>query len=270
MIPLRDQAAIRERFSKDLNGTVKIDLFTRRPSPVFIPGREECPSCPEVETIVREVAALSPKITLQEHELGQDRALEGRYGVEGAPTTVVRGAVNRPLLFRGRATGSLFPVLIEAIVDVSLPAMKPPPDLARRLNKLRRSVLLQVFVAPDALSCAEQARIAQVISLSSRLVRSETIEALEFPALCERLGVTAVPTTVIDRAHLIPGAFAPDALIEAALTASATPAGRSVLGPRVVATGDRETLTPLPMQREAAHERPAGQPRPSGLIIPGR
>ena len=41
MIPLRDQEYLRARFARDMVGAVRIDYFTQRKLPIFIPGREE-------------------------------------------------------------------------------------------------------------------------------------------------------------------------------------------------------------------------------------
>ena len=45
MIAPQDQALLRTRFGKDLRNRIRIDLFTQKPSPIIIPGRDECRFC---------------------------------------------------------------------------------------------------------------------------------------------------------------------------------------------------------------------------------
>ena len=52
MIPLRDQELLRTRFKTDLPNRVRLDYFTQKPSPIIIPGRQECQFCKEVQTVV--------------------------------------------------------------------------------------------------------------------------------------------------------------------------------------------------------------------------
>lgn len=264
MIPLREQELIRQRFSQELKGPVKLDLFTQRPTPVFIPGREECRFCPETGQMLEELAHLSDLVELRVHELGSDRAAEERYGIERPPSTVVRGVVNRPVVFAGIPGGELFPVLLEAIVDAS----GPPPELAatikRRLKRLKRAVRIRVYVALDAPYVAEQARLVQLLGVASQHIRVEIVELSEYPQLAQQLGITAVPTTVIDGKVTLTGLTDPEAFVDQVVKAAEhqTVAARSAL-----LTGAAQSSTPLPTT-PAPQER--GITRPSGLIIPGR
>lgn len=263
MIPLREQDLIRQRFAQDLKGPVKLDLFTVRPLPVYVPGRQECPTCPDMEQVLTEIARLSERIDLRVFELGKQRDLEERYGVTVAPTTVVRGSVNRPVLFVGLPARLLFPVLIETIVDVSGTPPVPPPAIRRRLNRLKRTVRVRLFVLPDAPYCAEMARVVEVLALASPHLRAEIIEAGEFPTLTERYAVRAVPATVVEDRPPLFGMLSPEELIEEAVHA----AERRAIAPRSAVFAIPPTATPLPPRTEPGEP---GQVRPSGLIIPNR
>jgi len=263
VIPLREQELIRQRFAQDLTGPVKIDLFTMRPLPVYVPGRQECPTCPDMEQVLTEISRLSDRIDLRVFELGRHRDLEERYGVTVAPTAVVRGPVNRPVLFVGLPSGRLFPALIETIVDVSREPPAPPPSIRRRLKRVKGLVRVRLFALPDAPYCAEMARVVEVIALASPHLRAEIIEAGEFPTLTERYGVRAVPATVVDERPPLLGMVSPDDLVEEIVHA----AERHALTPRAAVSTVPPTATPLPSRREPSEP---GQVRPSGLIIPNR
>ncbi len=148
MIPLRDQEFIREKFSRELVGTVKMDHFTQRQSALYIPGREECPACDDTRLIMEELSALSDKITLNVHEFAQEREAASRMHVDKIPATVIRGDSNRPISFFGIPSGSEFPGFIEDIVDVSRGKVELAKETVQRLRKLKDDVWIQVLVTP--------------------------------------------------------------------------------------------------------------------------
>ncbi len=148
MIPLRDQEYIRQRFAEALQGRVRIDLFTQKPSALFIPGREECATCKDTQTLVEEVAALSDRITLTVHEFAEELQEARKFGVERVPAIVIRGQLNRPLKFYGIPAGNEFANFIETVVLASLPDPGVERETVRRLRKLRQPVTVTVFVTP--------------------------------------------------------------------------------------------------------------------------
>lgn len=148
MIPLRDQEYIRERFAEALQGRVRIDLFTQKASAIFVPGREECLTCKDTQTLVEEVASLSDRITLTVHEFTDELAEARKFGVERVPAIVIRGQLNRPLKFYGIPAGNEFANFVETIVLASLPDPGVERETMRRLKKLRRPVTATVFVTP--------------------------------------------------------------------------------------------------------------------------
>ncbi len=148
MIPLRDQEIIREKFAQELAGAVKLDHFTQRSSALYIPGREECPTCDDTRQIMEELAALSDKVTLEVHEFAQEYEAAARMGVDKIPATVMQGPKNRPIRFFGIPAGSEFPGFIEDIVDVSRGKADLKPEAAKQLRKLKDDVWIQVLVTP--------------------------------------------------------------------------------------------------------------------------
>lgn len=264
MIPLRDQEIIRRRFQEELKGPVKIDFFTQRPAPVFVPGREQCQFCEDTQQLLEEVAHLAGQIELRVQDFGTDRALEERYGIDKVPATVVRGVINRPVVFYGMPVAELFAVLLQTIVDVSGPVPDLLPAVKRRLKRLKRAVRVQVFVLPTAPHCPEQAMAAAEMALASQHVHTEIVEIAEFPRLVEEREIQAVPTTVIEDKITLTGLTAPEELAEQIVRAAEhqTVAARSPL----VLGAASATSTPLPPPPRDE----GGEVRPSGLIIPRR
>lgn len=207
MIPLRDQEFLRAKFAQELMGTVKIDYFTQRKLPIYIPGREECAYCEETEQLLKEVAALSEKIALSVHELSQSAEEAARLKVDKVPGTVIRGPANRPIRFYGLPAGLEFATLVEDIVDASRGRVELATETVRQLRKLKSSVGIQVFVTPTCPHCPGVAHLAQKMALESARISADVVEIGEFPRLAERHRVRAVPTVTLDERVALVGAM---------------------------------------------------------------
>ncbi len=64
LIPDQEKSQIKRTFRKDLKSEVYLRLFTQRPSPIAVPGRE-CRYCLQTQQMLEELAALSPKVHLE-------------------------------------------------------------------------------------------------------------------------------------------------------------------------------------------------------------
>ena len=220
MIPLRDQEYIRERFARELEGRVKIDYFTQRASALFVPGREECAACDDTRKLLEEVAALSEKVTLIEHEFSEAREEAAKYHVDRVPGIVVRGPANRPLRFFGIPAGNEFPNFIETIIAASHQKVAVAPEAAKALKKLKDNVSVTVYVTPTCPHCPGVVRAAYRLALASAHVEAAAVEISEFPALGQQLGIRAVPFTIIANKTAIAGAMDEQALAEHVLKAA--------------------------------------------------
>jgi glutaredoxin-like protein len=217
VIPLRDQEYIRQRFEQELEGRVRIDYFTQRPSPLFVPGREECATCEDTRKMLEELAALSEKITLTVHEFAGAGEEAKKLKIDKIPGIVLRGPVNRPLRFFGIPGGNEFPYFVETIITTSKTKADLGPELAKQLKRLKDDVSITVYVTPTCPYCPGVVRAAYRLALASAHVEASAVEISEFPALAQRLGIRAVPMTVLNEQSAIAGAIDEQGLIEAAL-----------------------------------------------------
>jgi alkyl hydroperoxide reductase subunit AhpF len=261
MIPLQDQEEIRELFETQLDGPVKIEFFTQRPAPVLIPGREECQFCEAIGDLLEDLARLSPKITLRVHELARAGEEAKRYGIERVPATVVRGVLNRPIVFYGFPAAELFGAFLEVLVAISSGRSTFPPALKKKLKRIKRDLPLQAFVAPGDPLSGDLVRVLAALAIEHGRLKLTVIEVGEFPALVEAAGVEQVPQTSIDGRTLIAGLPPPDALLDELVKAAEAPV---LAGPARLPGGG------VALDLPKAGERPRGEVRPSGLIIPGR
>ena len=253
MIPLRDQEYLRARFAREMVGAVRIDNFTQRNLPIYIPGREECAFCEEIQQTLKELAALSEKIKLNVYEFSESAAEAARLKVDKVPGTVIRGPLNRPIRFYGFPAGQEFPAFVEDIIDASRGKVDLAPETVRQLRKLRREISIQVFVTPTCPHCPSVARLAHRMALESPHISADVVEINEFPRLAERYRVQAVPVIVIEERVALVGAMDERALLAQIVQF----AQGKTLQPAAGAVGPSSPLEQRPPER-----------REGGLILP--
>jgi len=259
MIPLREQDLLKQFFAERLTGPVKVEHFTQRQLSIIVPGREDCRFCDEVRQMLTELRGLSPRITLQVHELSEARALAARYGVERVPATVLRGQQNRPLLIEGLPSGALFPGLVEGIAFLSTGTTYLDTRTRRRLDRIRDDIQLRVFVSPTSEFSLAMMRSALAFAIENHHVRTTIVEAEEFPRLTDAYRIRALPFTIVGERVSFTGAVDDATLLDQlvkVVEGHTLSAGEGLLG----VTGPATPLGGLP--EETVSKR--------GLIIPGR
>jgi glutaredoxin len=255
MISMRDQNTLRQRFSRELKSRLRIDFFTRHPGAIFIPGRE-CVYCDDVQTMLEELAALSPRISLTIHEYEAAEKTAAALGVDNVPAIVLRGQANRPLRFFGMPSGAQWPGFVESLFETASGIVQLKPETAGALRKLRSNVTLKILVTPACPHSALMSRLALKLGLQSVRVKVDVIEVAEFPEVIAQVGAPVVPVTVINDTFATPGVLDEADLALALLTAAE--------GKEVSVVSKPGTVTRLVAEQPQAETRTS----PSGLIIP--
>jgi alkyl hydroperoxide reductase subunit AhpF len=134
----RDEAAVKKEFER-LDGPVTLVVFASELGPET-----------NVQTVrlMKEVAALSDRVSVKEYNPHIDRAEALRYGVSVAPAVVVEGARDYGVRFLGIPAGYEFSNLIDAIVAVSRGEASLTEDTKAALHGLDRDVTIKVFATP--------------------------------------------------------------------------------------------------------------------------
>lgn len=215
MIPLREQEYIKQRFERELEGRVKLDFFTQRPSRLYVPGREECATCEDARKLFEELASLSDRVTLVTHEFSDAGDEAAKLGVDKVPAAVLRGPANRPIRFFGVPGGNEFPNFVETIIEASRQKTDVGPETAKQLKRLKDKASIAVYVTPTCPHCPNVVRAAYRLALASASIDASAIEISEFPRLAQQLGVRAVPFTVINDRAAVTGAVDEAGLLEA-------------------------------------------------------
>ena len=148
MIPERERQQIREIFEKDLVSDVRLEVFYKKPSMLFVPGRQETHSGPETEALILELAELTERLLVESHDIGTEPESAQAAGVTRVPTVLLHGTNAGNVRFLGAPSGYEFSALIADIVDVSRGAVSLSDETRAVLREIAEPVHIQVFSTP--------------------------------------------------------------------------------------------------------------------------
>jgi glutaredoxin-like protein len=170
---------------------------------LYFGSQDNCVFCEDTHQLLEEVTGLSDKIKLSVYDIHDRADMAEKYHVDKSPGLVILGRngdelVDYGIRFAGIPSGHEFSSLIESLLLVS--GRDSGLNQATRdfLKTLSEPLLLQVFVTPTCPYCPQAVVLAHRMALESPQVEAEMVEAVEFPELSERFGVSGVPHTVID------------------------------------------------------------------------
>lgn len=143
----QDAAFVRKRFEDELVSDVTLEFFAPSVGGLALPG-QDAEMAEYARQILTEVAALSPRITLNVHSLASEPDAAARFGITRTPATAIIGSTDYGVRFYGMPAGYEFATLLELILDVS--KAQPPLSEATRatLGRLKDEAHIQVFVTP--------------------------------------------------------------------------------------------------------------------------
>jgi alkyl hydroperoxide reductase subunit AhpF len=134
----RDAEAVTKEFER-LAGPVTLTVFASEL------GGE---SNPQMVALVKEVVALSDKLSLQVLNPYIDRDQAEAYGVEVTPAVVVEGARDYGIRFLGIPAGYEFSNLIDSIIVASTGEPALSAETRNALEGLTEDVTIKVFTTP--------------------------------------------------------------------------------------------------------------------------
>jgi glutaredoxin-like protein len=189
--------------------------FTQLNNPVevlFFGRQKDCEYCDQTLQLVEEVSALSEKLHLSTYDVESDAELAGKYNVDKTPGLVITARDGDQLVdfgvrYAGVPSGHEFSSLIQDIILISGRDSGLSQQTRDMLADLTEPVTLQVFVTPTCAYCPQAVILAHQMAMESSLVQAEMVEAMEFPELSSKHGVSGVPqTTINDGAGNVVGA----------------------------------------------------------------
>ena len=138
LIGEEDAAEIRKRLV-DLSNPVKLIHFTEELN---------VPYASEAKQLLEELAALSPKLSLEVYNFVLDKQRRSEYGVDKVPATIVRNSKDYGIRFYGFPAGYEFAMLLDAILAVSNGDSGLAAETREKLSKIAQPVHLEVLVTP--------------------------------------------------------------------------------------------------------------------------
>ena len=133
-----DAARVKEMLAGMVN-PVRLAFFTQTLN---------CETCEPTAQILRELAALTDQITIEEHNFLLERDLAAAYGVDRVPAIVPLGTQDHGIRFLGIPSGYEFMSLLDAIMLVSGGDSGLTDESRALLAALPGALTLQVFVTP--------------------------------------------------------------------------------------------------------------------------
>ncbi len=158
----------------------------------------ECPSCGDTEAILKELDELSEKLKVSFLNPQTDMEDAEKDGIERVPAIIVSDGTHSRVKFYGTPSGYEFSSLLTTIIDTGGSEEPLTEGTIQFLGDLDTDLHMQVFVTPTCPHCPSAAVLASRMSRYSSRVRSEVIEANEFPELSGKFKVQGVPRTIVN------------------------------------------------------------------------
>lgn len=175
----------------------------------------ECPTCQDTENILEELDELSEKLKISFLNSLENREEAEKDSVDKAPAIIVSDGTNSRVKFYGTPSGYEFSSLLTTIIDTGGSEEPLAEDTVQFLKELDDDLNMQVFVTPTCPHCPSAAVLASRMARYSDKVKSEVIEANEFPELSTKFRVQGVPRTVINGKFYAEGALPESMMIQA-------------------------------------------------------
>lgn len=144
-----DREFVRNRFENELVNEVNLILFTQSDlGGLVVPGRE-CETCAPTEQLLKEVSETSDLINFKKLDIQKDAEEAARCGISRIPSFLVSREDETNIRYLGIPAGTEFPVLMEALVNVSSGEPKLAEETKAFLQTLTDQVLIKTFVTPN-------------------------------------------------------------------------------------------------------------------------
>jgi glutaredoxin-like protein len=187
---------------------------------IFFAQSLDCDSCDDTRRLLTDLASLTTRLTVEEHNLVLDREAAAALTIDRVPSIAVAGDADLGIRFLGAPVGHELVALLEAIVTVSRRTSGLTAASRAKLATLRAPVHIRVFSTPTCVYCSQAVALAHRMAVESPHVTATAVSVIEYPDLIRRYRVTGVPKIVIgDRVELL-GAQREDAFVDAVLDAA--------------------------------------------------
>ncbi len=185
-----DKKQIREMFNARMKEPVNIEFFT---------GSSGCEYCTDTLMILKEVAELDDRITLNvyEKENSEHQLAFSKFAIDKVPAlTITKNGEDFRFRYFGIPSGYEFSTLLEDIMMVSSDITELSQDTISKISNLKDDIFIYIFITPTCPYCPRAAILSHKLAFTSPRIKAHVIESIEFPTLADKYGVSAVPKIV--------------------------------------------------------------------------
>lgn len=175
---------------------------------IFFHQELECQYCKETKQILSELVEISDKLSLEVKNFVIDKTEAEKYGIDKIPATVMldENDTDYGIKFYGIPSGYEFSSLLEDIKMLGTGNSGLPKAVEDEVKKIDSEVHMQVFVTPTCPYCPTAVLAAHKFAFVNSKIKSDMVEATEFPYLSQKYNVRGVPRTVINETAYLEGA----------------------------------------------------------------
>ncbi len=208
-----DKTQIKEMFKAKMKDTVNVEFFT---------GASGCEYCADALMILKEVTELDDRINLVVHEK-EDATAQlafSKFNIDKVPAyTVTKDGKDYGFRYFGIPSGYEFSTLLEDIMMISSDNAELSNDTITKISNLPSDIFIYVFITPTCPYCPRAAILSHKLAFASDKIKSSVVEAIEFPALSDKYGVSAVPKIVANDKVQFEGALPEEEFVSRILQA---------------------------------------------------
>jgi glutaredoxin-like protein len=211
LIPDEHKEHLRSELNEKLENPVRVVMFTQA---------VECNFCSQTRQLITELAALNEKIKPEVYDFVAESEKAKSFGVDKVPAIVVMGDKDYGVRIYGLPYGYELQTLLEALISVSKRRTDLLEETKARLREIKTPVHIQVFVTLTCPHCPITASLAHKFAVENDLIRTDVIDAGEFPQLALKYMVLGVPKIVINEKVELTGAVPEQLLLAHVLLAT--------------------------------------------------
>lgn len=155
---------------------------------------------------------MDAQINAEIYDFVLDKEEAALYGIDKIPAVAVIGEKDYGIRFFGIPSGYEFSSLIESIKLASTGEPQLSPAALEYVQGISEPVHIQVYVTPTCPYCPQAVVLGFNLAVASEMVRTDMVEATEFPHLANKYQVMGVPRSVINEDFHLEGA-APEPMV---------------------------------------------------------
>lgn len=204
---------IDDKLSKEISK--QLSVLTKEVKLIMFTQEIECMYCRETRTLLEELVQTSDKLKLEVYNFIVDKEKADALGIDKIPAiAILEGDKDFGIRYYGIPSGYEFASLLEDIKMVGTGQVDLSEDIIERVKAIDQDVHLQVYVTPTCPYCPRAVIVAHKFAYLNPKIKSDMVEATEFPHLARKYNVMGVPRTIINETDFIEGAVPEDMLLD--------------------------------------------------------